>query len=219
MEPPERLGAATDVDVAAEPDGNRGHSGWGCAARGPGALATVAEAITLVADLVDMAVTDGRRRGVCLRRHHSAGPFTVGSGRVANALRPQCARVRTSCAAGSARLTACGRLRGHNGASTSAAMPCLTNGDGVANGPGDGVEMSRMLVTCGLEDRTGCRRWLFEICAGQCPGDSNPDGGSPGRGIGQLYGTYPNKVGTRPIARYAMDWGLTLCRETGAPCP
>ena len=95
------------------------------------------------------------------------------------------------------------------------------NGDGVGNGPGDGVEMSRMLVTCDSVDGIGCRVWTFVICVIQCPGDSNPEGGSPGTGtgIGQLYGTFPNKVGTRPIARYALDWGMTLCRETEASCP
>jgi len=91
------------------------------------------------------------------------------------------------------------------------------NGDGVANGSGDGTEMSKMLTTCLSAELGSCVEWTMTPCDGDCT-DGNPDD-SIGP-IGQLYGTFPRKTGNRPIRRFEMRWGLTICRITsGHPCP
>jgi hypothetical protein len=96
------------------------------------------------------------------------------------------------------------------------------DGDGVANEPypEDGTEMSKMLTTCTAAESGRCVSWSMRPCQGDCPGDgANPD--SPADSpVGQIYATFRKPAGTRPIARFEMPWGISLCRVTATnPCP
>ena len=89
--------------------------------------------------------------------------------------------------------------------------------DGIANEPypADGTEMSKMLTTCDLAESEGCVRWTLTPCIADCPNsDANPDPPGSMSPIGQLYGTFKKPSGTRPIARFEMQWGMTICRPT-----
>ena len=84
----------------------------------------------------------------------------------------------------------------------------------------DGVtEMSRLQVSCLADATDGCREWVLTPCL---VADNAPCGGNdvsevfdpaPPNGIGQLYGDFPNRFGGyQPIARYVMNWSMTLSR-------
>jgi len=94
--------------------------------------------------------------------------------------------------------------------------------DGIANEPypEDGTEMSKMLLTCDLAESAGCVRWTLSPCIGEClSSDADPDPPGSTSPIGQLYGTFKKPSGTRPIARFEMQWRMTICRPTAThPC-
>ncbi len=49
--------------------------------------------------------------------------------------------------------------------------------------------------------------------------DADPDPPGSTSPIGQLYGTFKQPSGTRPIARFEMQWRMTICRPTAThPC-
>jgi hypothetical protein len=83
----------------------------------------------------------------------------------------------------------------------------------------DGVtEMSRLKVTCTADGANGCVAWVLTPCL---LNDNSPctvndvsvqDDPNPPNGIGQLVGSFPKGVGNRDIARYVMNWSMTLSR-------
>ena len=97
------------------------------------------------------------------------------------------------------------------------------DGDGVPSEPypDDGTEMSKMLTSCDAVESGACVQWTLTPCTGQCAGsEANPDPDVSTSPIGQLYGTLSKSIGTRPIARFELAWGLTICRLTAThPCP
>lgn len=83
----------------------------------------------------------------------------------------------------------------------------------------DGVpEMSRLYVVCNADDVAGCRDWTLAPClvAGDSPCSASDVSQlfdpTPPNGIGQLVGSFPKGVGNRDIARYVMNWSMTLTR-------
>lgn len=90
--------------------------------------------------------------------------------------------------------------------------------------PQDGVEMSKVAVTCDGNGSDGkCALFTLAPCTGACAdpaNNSNPDPPGTTAAIGQLYGQFRAPQGFSRVARYAMDWGMTICRVTSStPCP
>ncbi len=83
----------------------------------------------------------------------------------------------------------------------------------------DGVtEMSRLKVTCSADGVSGCVEWVLTPCLvadnAPCTGNDVSEQGDPAppNAIGQLVGSFPKGVGNREIARYVMNWSMTLSR-------